>query len=93
MISISNYLIISILISITFEHFFKPVLCVGIFNVLFLSNKIEKYIIMIQFGVIARSFSNSSVVQSAIKNVTVIGGGLMGSGIAQVIRKKIKEVY
>lgn len=39
---------------------------------------------MIQFGVIARSFSSSSVVQSAIKNVTVIGGGLMGSGIAQV---------
>ncbi|XP_045451314.1 hydroxyacyl-coenzyme A dehydrogenase, mitochondrial-like [Melitaea cinxia] len=39
---------------------------------------------MIQFGVIARSFSSSSAVQSAIKNVTVIGGGLMGSGIAQV---------
>lgn len=39
---------------------------------------------MIQFGVIARSFSSTSVVQSAIKNVTVIGGGLMGSGIAQV---------
>lgn len=39
---------------------------------------------MIQFGVIARSFSSSSVVQSAIKNITVIGGGLMGSGIAQV---------
>ncbi|KAJ0174873.1 hypothetical protein K1T71_009981 [Dendrolimus kikuchii] len=38
---------------------------------------------MIQFGVIARSFS-SSAVNSAIKNVTVIGGGLMGSGIAQV---------
>ncbi|XP_050347607.1 hydroxyacyl-coenzyme A dehydrogenase, mitochondrial-like [Nymphalis io] len=39
---------------------------------------------MIQFGVIARNFSSSSAVQSAIKNVTVIGGGLMGSGIAQV---------
>ncbi|CAH0720566.1 unnamed protein product, partial [Brenthis ino] len=39
---------------------------------------------MIQFGVIARNFSSSSVVQSAVKNVTVIGGGLMGSGIAQV---------
>ncbi|KOB75952.1 3-hydroxyacyl-coa dehyrogenase [Operophtera brumata] len=38
---------------------------------------------MIQFGVIARNFSSSSAVQSAIKNVTVIGGGLMGSGIAQ----------
>ncbi|KAG6451112.1 hydroxyacyl-coenzyme A dehydrogenase, mitochondrial [Manduca sexta] len=39
---------------------------------------------MIQFGIIARNFSSSSAVQSAIKNVTVIGGGLMGSGIAQV---------
>ncbi|CAB3230245.1 unnamed protein product [Arctia plantaginis] len=39
---------------------------------------------MIQFGVIVRNFSSSSAVQSAIKNVTVIGGGLMGSGIAQV---------
>ncbi|KAM3957516.1 3-hydroxyacyl-CoA dehydrogenase [Aphomia sociella] len=39
---------------------------------------------MIQFGVIARNFSSSSAVQSAIKNVTIIGGGLMGSGIAQV---------
>lgn len=39
---------------------------------------------MIQFGVIARTFSSSSAVQNAVKNVTVIGGGLMGSGIAQV---------
>ncbi|XP_063625683.1 hydroxyacyl-coenzyme A dehydrogenase, mitochondrial-like [Cydia splendana] len=39
---------------------------------------------MIQFGIIARNFSSSSAVQSAVKNVTVIGGGLMGSGIAQV---------
>ncbi|KAL0821431.1 hypothetical protein ABMA28_004910 [Loxostege sticticalis] len=39
---------------------------------------------MMQFGVIARKFSSSASVQSAIKNVTVIGGGLMGSGIAQV---------
>lgn len=31
-----------------------------------------------------RSFSSSSAVQLAIKNVTVIGSGLMGSGIAQV---------
>ncbi|GBP18058.1 Hydroxyacyl-coenzyme A dehydrogenase, mitochondrial [Eumeta japonica] len=38
---------------------------------------------MMQFKVISRSFSASSV-QQAIKNVTVIGGGLMGSGIAQV---------
>lgn len=37
-----------------------------------------------QFGVIARNFSSSAAVQNAIKNVTVIGGGLMGSGIAQV---------
>jgi len=34
--------------------------------------------------VITRHLSVSSVVQGAIKNVTVIGGGLMGSGIAQV---------
>lgn len=40
---------------------------------------------MIQCGIIARNFSSSSAVQSAIKNVTVIGGGLMGSGIAQVM--------
>ncbi|XP_014361364.2 hydroxyacyl-coenzyme A dehydrogenase, mitochondrial [Papilio machaon] len=39
---------------------------------------------MNQLGVITRQFSCSSAVQSAIKNVTVIGGGLMGSGIAQV---------
>lgn len=39
---------------------------------------------MMQFGVIARSFSTSTAVQNTIKNVTVIGGGLMGSGIAQV---------
>ncbi|XP_063829285.1 probable 3-hydroxyacyl-CoA dehydrogenase B0272.3 isoform X1 [Ostrinia nubilalis] len=36
---------------------------------------------MMQFGLIARKFSSSA---SVIKNVTVIGGGLMGSGIAQV---------
>lgn len=39
---------------------------------------------MMQFKVIVRNFSSSSAMQSAIKNVTVIGGGLMGSGIAQV---------
>ncbi|XP_026756140.1 hydroxyacyl-coenzyme A dehydrogenase, mitochondrial-like [Galleria mellonella] len=39
---------------------------------------------MNQFGIIVRNFSCSSAVQGAIKNVTVIGGGLMGSGIAQV---------
>ncbi|CAG0893862.1 unnamed protein product [Cyprideis torosa] len=31
-----------------------------------------------------RSFSTSAMQKAAIKNVTVIGGGLMGSGIAQV---------
>ncbi|XP_035221432.1 hydroxyacyl-coenzyme A dehydrogenase, mitochondrial-like [Stegodyphus dumicola] len=31
-----------------------------------------------------RSFSSSSMLNAAIKNVTVIGSGLMGSGIAQV---------
>jgi 3-hydroxyacyl-CoA dehydrogenase len=34
--------------------------------------------------IIARHLSTSSVIQGPIKNVTVIGGGLMGSGIAQV---------
>ncbi|XP_055942704.1 hydroxyacyl-coenzyme A dehydrogenase, mitochondrial-like [Argiope bruennichi] len=33
---------------------------------------------------IVRSFSSSSVMNLALKNVTVIGSGLMGSGIAQV---------
>ncbi|CAH0400711.1 unnamed protein product [Chilo suppressalis] len=37
-----------------------------------------------QFGVLSRKFSTSSALQVAIKNVTIIGGGLMGSGIAQV---------
>lgn len=35
------------------------------------------------FGIVSRSFS-STATMSAIKNVTVVGGGLMGSGIAQV---------
>ncbi|KRT79701.1 FAD dependent oxidoreductase, partial [Oryctes borbonicus] len=35
------------------------------------------------FSVIKRSFS-TTMAKNAIKNVTVIGGGLMGSGIAQV---------
>ncbi|KAK3911307.1 Hydroxyacyl-coenzyme A dehydrogenase, mitochondrial [Frankliniella fusca] len=34
--------------------------------------------------VLKRSFSSSSPVAGSIKNVTVIGGGLMGSGIAQI---------
>lgn len=35
------------------------------------------------FSVITRNFS-STVARAAIKNVTIVGGGLMGSGIAQV---------
>lgn len=36
------------------------------------------------FLVLNRCFSSSTVMAAAIKNVTIIGGGLMGSGIAQV---------
>lgn len=36
------------------------------------------------FRVLARSFSSSATRHAAIKNVTIIGGGLMGAGIAQV---------
>lgn len=35
-------------------------------------------------SVITRGFATSRAVEAAIKNVTVVGGGLMGSGIAQV---------
>ncbi|KAB7502233.1 Hydroxyacyl-coenzyme A dehydrogenase, mitochondrial [Armadillidium nasatum] len=35
-------------------------------------------------SVAVRNFSNSAVMANAIKNVTVIGSGLMGGGIAQV---------
>ncbi|XP_022123718.1 hydroxyacyl-coenzyme A dehydrogenase, mitochondrial [Pieris rapae] len=47
---------------------------------------------MIQFGIISRKFSSSSAVQNAIKNVTIIGGGLMGSGIAQVTAQAGQDV-
>ena len=33
---------------------------------------------------VLRQFSSSLVVNAAIQEITVIGGGLMGSGIAQV---------
>lgn len=36
-------------------------------------------------SLIKRSLSTTSA-RAAIKNVTIIGGGLMGSGIAQVIK-------
>jgi hypothetical protein len=35
-------------------------------------------------GVLCHKFSTSPAVAAAIKHVTVIGGGLMGAGIAQV---------
>lgn len=42
---------------------------------------------MATFSIIKRGLSTSTT-YNAIKNVTVIGGGLMGSGIAQVINPK-----
>ncbi|KAJ9597989.1 hypothetical protein L9F63_026906 [Diploptera punctata] len=38
----------------------------------------------VPFLMLNRCFSSSSAMTAAIKNVTIIGGGLMGSGIAQV---------
>ena len=35
--------------------------------------------------VFSRGLSTSTVRMAAIKNITVIGGGLMGAGIAQVL--------
>lgn len=35
------------------------------------------------FGIAKRNFSTTAAM-NVIKNVTVVGGGLMGSGIAQV---------
>jgi hypothetical protein len=37
------------------------------------------------FPAVASCFSTSSERVSAVKNVTVIGSGLMGAGIAQVL--------
>jgi hypothetical protein len=42
--------------------------------------------------VIKRGLSTSSAMSAVIKNVTVIGGGLMGSGIAQV-SKNIRPLH
>ncbi|XP_023233392.1 hydroxyacyl-coenzyme A dehydrogenase, mitochondrial-like [Centruroides sculpturatus] len=39
-----------------------------------------------------RHFSSSSRIQAAMKNIVVIGGGLMGSGIAQVAAQTGHEV-
>ncbi|KAI1730477.1 3-hydroxyacyl-CoA dehydrogenase, NAD binding domain-containing protein [Ditylenchus destructor] len=46
-------------------------------------NQIDKAYIMLPHSII-RAFSSSVLQAQAIKNVTVIGSGLMGSGIAQV---------
>lgn len=40
----------------------------------------------VAFNVLIRNFSSSSSLNNAIKHVTVVGGGLMGSGIAQVLK-------
>lgn len=36
------------------------------------------------FSVLSRNFSTSNAVHSAVKNLVVVGGGLMGAGIGQV---------
>lgn len=36
------------------------------------------------FKVVCRGMATSSAMRSAINHVTIVGGGLMGSGIAQV---------
>lgn len=55
-------------------------------NLLFSTGCLSAYSVlnMSQFRAVAKNFSSSSAIQNAIKNVTIIGGGLMGSGIAQV---------
>lgn len=40
--------------------------------------------LMLAHATIRRKLSSSTCVNQSIKNVVVIGGGLMGSGIAQV---------
>lgn len=41
------------------------------------------------FRVCTRNMASNATVDKAIKHVTVIGGGLMGSGIAQVSQIKL----
>lgn len=43
--------------------------------------------------VLKRSLSTSSAMNAAIKNVTIIGGGLMGSGIAQVSTLHVMQLH
>uniref|UniRef100_A0A161MEK6 3-hydroxyacyl-CoA dehydrogenase, mitochondrial n=1 Tax=Triatoma infestans TaxID=30076 RepID=A0A161MEK6_TRIIF len=44
------------------------------------------------FSLISRGFASSTMASAAIKNVTVVGGGLMGSGIAQVAAQAGNDV-
>merc|ERR1711936_1438689 len=54
------------------EHTYIPSYCINYTTMVFAS------------AALVRSFSVSSLAQGTIKNVAIIGGGQMGSGIAQV---------